>query len=809
MSSWKSAAAEQGRELRRKLISQHLLRWFRSSLPAMSETEREALQAGSVDWDGELYSGRPDWQRLANMSSPTLSTAERAFLDGPVDELCARVDDWEITHQRKDLSPALWQFLRQHRFFGLIIPRHYGGLEFSALAHSAVVMKIASRSLSTAITVMVPNSLGPAELLLRYGTEAQRQHYLPLLASGEELPCFALTGPSAGSDAAALPDSGVVCYGEHDGERVLGMRLNWDKRYITLAPVATVMGLAFQLRDPDHLLGDRVERGITLALIPTNTAGVTTGRRHFPARQGFQNGPTQGQDVFAPLSWIIGGEPRIGEGWRMLMECLSTGRAISLPSISIAAVHMAARNAGAYARVRRQFHTPIGYFEGIQEPLARIAAHSYAGDALRETTAAFVDLGQRPSVLSAVAKQRCTERMRAAINDAMDIFAGRAVCDGPSNPLFRNYQAIPMSITVEGANILTRCLIVFGQGAIRGHPWLLKEMEAAANPDQERGLDQFDRAVFGHIGFLLANLGRSAWYGLSGARLAPAPGIAELKPLYRRLSRLVAGFALSADAAMISLGGRLKRKEHLSGRLADVFSELYTASCVLRRYQQEGSHSADLPLAQWCVQDCLFKAQRALRDLFANLPSRPLAWLLTRIVFPWGDYARPPADTLTAQVAAILLSPSACRDRLTAGVYTGSASSNYQDDVSGRLEQALNLVSSSAAIERRVAAAQRAGSLHPGDDRIQAALDAGIIDRDEAQQLRDAAQATEAAIRVDDFAAQELSPAPADHDSSETTSGTIRIVPEAAKKPPRQQKNDHASTTLREQQPVTHLGARR
>ena len=769
MASWitdlATLAADAGRGLRRRLISQYALRWYRRALPPMSDTERTALEAGSVDWDGELYSGRPDWQRLAYMSSPALSAEEQAFLDGPVEELCARVNDWEITHRRKDLSPALWAFLRKHRFFGLIIPHQYGGLEFSALAHSAVVMKIASRSLSAAITAMVPNSLGPAELLLRYGTDQQRQHYLPRLANGTELPCFALTGPSAGSDAAALPDNGVICYGSWQGKRVLGMRLNWDKRYITLAPVATVMGLAFQLRDPYHLLGDSDELGITLALIPTDTAGVRIGRRHFPARQGFQNGPTQGDNVFAPLDWIIGGPERIGQGWRMLMECLSSGRALSLPSISIAAVHMAARNAGAYARVRRQFHTPVGQFEGVQEPLARIAANSYAGGALRETTAAFVDLGQRPSVLGAVAKQRCTERMRQSVNDAMDIMAGRAVCDGPSNPMFRNYQAIPVGITVEGANILTRSLIIFGQGAIRGHPWILREMEAARNPDRKAGLAQFDRALFGHIGFLFANLGRCIWYSLSGARFAPTPatsagtGLAAIKPLYRQLTRMASGFALSADIAMLTLGGKLKRMEHLSGRLADIFSELYTASCVLRRFQQEGAHQTDLPLLRWSVQDSLFKAQQASRQLLANLPSRSVAWLLRRILFPWGDWAAPPSDRLTGEVARILLSPSASRDRLTAGIYV----SYDPDDVNGRLEHALALLTRSAAVERRVLAAERAGSLRPGKDRIQSALNAGIIANDEADQLRAATQATEAAIRVDDFAADELSPAIVGH----------------------------------------------
>ena len=747
------------RDLRRRYISAPTLRWFRHALPPMSDTERVALEAGTVDWDRELYSGRPDWQRLRAMVSPALSAEEQAFLDGPVEDLCERIDDWEITHRRKDLSPALWDFLRRHRFFGMIIPKRYGGLEFSALAHSAVVMKVASRSISAAITVMVPNSLGPAELLLRYGTQTQRQHYLPRLASGDELPCFALTGPTAGSDAASIPDSGVICWGTHNGERLLGMRLNWNKRYITLAPVASVMGLAFHLFDPRHLLGPTEDLGITLALVPTHTPGVVIGRRHYPARQGFQNGPTQGHEVFAPLDWIIGGRARIGHGWRMLMECLSTGRAISLPSISIATVQMAARNAGAYARVRRQFRTAIGNFEGVQEPLARIAACCYAGDALRETTAVFVDLKQRPSVLSAVAKQRCTAMMRQAIDDALDVFAGRGVCDGPNNPIFRHYLGVPMSITVEGTNILTRSLIIFGQGAIRGHPWLLQEMNAARDDDPGRALEQFDRALSGHLRWFMANLGRNLGYALGGAWLSKTPqNTGELKPYYRRLSRLAAGFALTTDIALMTLGGQLKRREYLSGRLADVFSELYISSCVLRRFEQQGAHQSDLPVVRWTLEQSLYQAQQALQGLLANLPNRVAAGLLKRLLFPWGWWTKPPSDETTRAAARMLLSPSAARDRLSTGVYTGGGA----DDVSGRLEHALDLVSATADIERRIRKAQRGGHLtiggHAGKDLVQAALTTGIIDHDEARRLRAAAAASERAIQVDDFDPDELSP---------------------------------------------------
>ncbi|MGD8937185.1 MAG: acyl-CoA dehydrogenase, partial [Thiogranum sp.] len=567
--------------VRRRLISTAAMRQFRRMMPAMSSTEREALEAGTTWWEADLFSGKPDWQKLLDYPRPALSAEEQAFVDGPVNELCGMIDDWKITEQLHDLPPPVWQFLKEHRFFGMIIPKAYGGLEFSAHGHSTVVMKIASRSITAAVTAMVPNSLGPAQLLLNYGTEEQKQYYLPRLASGEEIPCFALTGPDAGSDAAAMPDRGVVCRRTYAGEEQLGIRLNWEKRYITLGPVATVLGLAFKLYDPDHLLGEQEELGITLALIPTNTPGIDIGNRHFPLNQAFMNGPNRGRDVFIPLDRIIGGRARIGQGWRMLMECLADGRSISLPALSTGAGKLASRATGAYAAVRKQFKTPIGKFEGIAEVLGRIAGNAYVMDAARGLTTLAVDRGEKPSVASAIVKYHLTERMRDVIDDAMDVHGGRGICMGPRNYLARVYQAIPISITVEGANILTRSLIIFGQGALRCHPFLLKEMHAA----QQGDVQAFDRALFSHARALVGNLARAWFHGLTAARFARAPGEeAREAHFYRQLSRMAAVFAVTSEAALLTLGSTLKRRESLSARLGDALSHLYLASAALKRF---------------------------------------------------------------------------------------------------------------------------------------------------------------------------------------------------------------------------------
>jgi len=737
--------------LRRQLISKRVLRKFRRIMPRMSQTEKEALEAGTVWWDGELFSGRPAWRQLLETPVPTLSPDEQAFLDGPVEALCRMLNDWQITEELQDLPAEVWQFIKDEGFFGMIIPREYGGLEFSALAHSSVVMKIATRSTTAAVTVMVPNSLGPAELLLNYGTDEQKQYYLPRLARGEEVPCFALTGPEAGSDAGAMPDRGVVCRGQFQGQDIIGIRLNWEKRYITLGPVATVLGLAFKLYDPEHLLGTREALGITLALIPTDTPGIEIGRRHAPLNMVFQNGPNWGRDVFIPLYWIIGGAPRVGQGWRMLMERLAAGRSISLPALSTGAAKMASRMTGAYARIRKQFKVPIGKFEGVEEALSRIAASAYMMDAARTMTAGAVDQGANPAVVSAIVKYHLTERMRQVINDAMDVQGGSGICMGPRNLLGRVYQAIPISITVEGANILTRSLIIFGQGAVRCHPFVLKEMHAVSDTDERRALKDFDRAFFGHIGFTISNIARALWLGLSGARLVPVPGSPHTRRYFQQLSRFSAVFAMTADIAMLVLGGSLKRREKLSGRLADILSQLYLASAVLKRFEDQRCPMEDLPLVHWCCQHALHLMQDSLAEFYRNLPVRPVAGMLRLLAFPLGQRFRGPSDTLGREVAALVLAPSAARDRLTRGIYLSA----NDGEATGRIDHALEQVVAVAALERKLQDAVRQGKIQPGSEEqlLDQAAEAGILDAQQAARYRSALAARREVIQVDDFPA--------------------------------------------------------
>jgi len=745
--------------LRRPFISRRVFALFRSLMPALSDTERAALEAGTTWWDAELLSGRPDWRVLTEHPVPALSSGEQAFLDGPVEELCHMLDDWHITHVDKDLPEAVWTFLKSNGFFGLIIPRQYGGLAFSAQAHSAIITKIASRSLTAAVTVMVPNSLGPGQLLINYGTDAQKSHYLPRLARGEEIPCFALTSPHAGSDAASMTDTGVVCRDAYNGEEdVLGIRLNWSKRYITLAPVATLLGLAFRLYDPDGLLGEKREYGITLALIPVNTPGVETGRRHLPLDQAFQNGPTEGKDVFVPMDAIIGGREYAGQGWRMLMECLAEGRSISLPALSAGAAKLAARATGGYARIRRQFRTPIGRFEGVEEALARIAGHAYAIDATRQMTAVAVDQGGRPAVISALAKYHCTERMRRLISDAMDIFGGTAICLGPRNLLGRVYEAVPISITVEGANILTRSLIIFGQGIIRCHPFLLREMQAVQNPNRTEGLKAFDAAFFGHIGLAASNAVRSILLALSHGYLAQPPARGAARPHARRIERLSAALALAADVTLGVLGGDLKRREALSARLGDVLAQLYIASAAIKRFEDQGSEQEDIPLLRWVCEDALFTAQQQLDSFLRNFPHRPVARLLRLATFPLGRPFSPPSDRLTHELASLLLAPSGARDRLTRGIFITEA----ENDPLGRIEHALAWAMRAAPIEARLKEAVRHGVI-TGDDlkaRVENAQQAGLITRKEIEVLEMAETATAAAVAVDAFETAELRGAP-------------------------------------------------
>lgn len=741
--------------LRRAVLSRPIFMWFKRALPVMSRTEQEAIEAGTVWWDGELFSGKPDWRKLLALPVPQLSAEEQAFLDGPVEQLCALLDDWHITHERSDLPPEAWRFIKEQRFFGMIIPKQFGGLEFSALAHSSVVMKVASRSITAAVTVMVPNSLGPAELLLRYGTDAQKNHYLPRLARGEDVPCFALTGPEAGSDASSIPDTGIVCRDDYQGQKdVLGIRLTWEKRYITLGPVATVLGLAFKLHDPEHLLSDKCELGITLALIPTSHPGVNIGRRHFPLNMAFQNGPNWGKDVFIPMDWVIGGQQYVGQGWRMLMECLAAGRSISLPALSTGGGKLAARATGAYARIRKQFKVPIGAFEGVEEALARIAGNAYLMDATRVMTAGAVDAGERPSVVSAIAKYHLTERLRQSINDAMDVQGGSGICLGPRNVLARIYQSIPISITVEGANILTRSLIIFGQGAIRCHPYVYKEMQAAIDSDSARGLRNFDRAFFSHLGFTFSNAARTIWLGLTGARFAAAPVAGIPRGYYRQLTRLSSALAFSADIAMLLLGGALKRKERLSARLGDVLSCLYLASTVLKRFEDDGRPADDVPLLRWVCDDLLYRAQDALLDFLRNFPNRPVARLLGWSIFPWGRSFAIPSDRQGHTLARLLLEPSATRDRLTGGVYVP----NDENETLGRIEAALRKVIAAEPVEKLLSDAIKKGRVRGYDmeQQIQHALQAGVIDAAQVDTLRAAHVARRAVIQVDDFAPEYL-----------------------------------------------------
>lgn len=731
--------------LRQRFVTGPLLKWVRGVLPTMSDTEREALEAGNTWWDAELFSGKPDWQKLLDMGPPELTDEEKAFLDGPTEELCRRLDDWQINFELRRLPEEIWDFIKSNGFLGMIIPKKYGGLGFSASAHAAVITKLSSRSIAAAVTVMVPNSLGPGELLLEYGTEEQKDFYLPRLASGQDIPCFGLTSTEAGSDAAAMIDRGVVCHATVEGKKTLGMRVNWSKRYITLGPVATLLGLAFKLSDPDHILGDTEELGITVALVPTDTEGVEIGRRHLPAMQAFQNGPNSGTDVFIPMEWVIGGQDRVGQGWKMLVSALAAGRGISLPSLSNSGTKAAARATGAYARIRRQFGIPVGQFEGVQEVLARIAGQTYTIDAACRATSRALDCGEKPAVITAIMKAQATDRLRNVVNDAMDIHGGKGICDGPRNYLGNAYRAIPIGITVEGANILTRSLMIYGQGAIRCHPFLLTEMMAAQNSDKAEGLVQFDKAIFGHLRFQVSTFARSLFHSITGARFAASPVDGPTEIYFREASRASASFALISEAALVILGGELKRREMLSGRLADILSELYFMSCVLKRFEDEGRPAGDLPLVHWSCQTSLYTIQERMDQVLDNFPSRLAAWALRATTFTFGFYRDLPSDDLTRECAELLLAPSPTRDRLTGGIFIGSAG-----DSLAMLDRALVDVVALEPVERRM---RKAGFRNVDD-----ANSAGIITIEEAQQLRDTESLIREILTVDDYDPSEIVP---------------------------------------------------
>lgn len=745
-------------DLRIDWISRKAYAFMRKVLPPMNETERVALEAGDVWWDGDLFQGNPDWKKMLAIAKPTLTDEEQAFVDNETEELCNMLDDWDIVHKRKDLPPEVWQFIKDKGFLGMIIPKEYGGKGFSALAHSTIVTKIATRSGSAAVTVMVPNSLGPGELLLHYGTQEQKDHYLPRLAAGKEIPCFALTSPVAGSDAGAIPDKGVVCMGKHDGKEVLGIKLSWNKRYITLAPVATIVGLAFKLYDPDGLLGDedKDDYGITCALIPHDHPGVEIGQRHLPMNQAFMNGTTKGKDVFIPLDMIIGGKEFAGQGWRMLMESLAAGRSISLPAMGTAVSKLSYRLTGAYALVREQFKTPIARFEGIEEAMARIAGMTYQIEAMRTMTAGAVDLGVKPSVVSAIAKYHMTEMGRQVMNDSMDIHAGRAIIMGERNYLANGYMSQPIGITVEGANILTRNLMIFGQGAVRCHPYVFREMMAAQLEDKEEGVKRFDSLLFRHIGYGVSNFARSLGLGLTGGLLAGKPVAGQTAKYYQQLTRMSSALALTSDVAMGVLGGDLKRKERLSARLADVLSHLYMASTVLKYYEDNDRPIADLPYVQWNLEHNLEKTQEAFYDFFANFPNKWIGRALRLVVFPYGKSYKKPSDRLETEIVKPMLSRNELRDRLTNYSFVGKSS----DDVTGRVEQAFFKVLEADEVRRKLRKAMKAGDLDKtatNMERIDQAIEKGIIDEDERQILVDAEEARMDVIQVDDYSHEQIS----------------------------------------------------
>ena len=739
--------------LRRSRLSKPLLNVYKRMVPKMSKTEKEALEAGGVWWEGELFSGMPNWDVLMTMPQPELSPDEKKFLDGPCEKLCEMLNDWEISHHRGDLPEEIWKFFKSEKFFAMIIPKKYGGLEFSSYANAMVTAKIASRNAVASSTVGVPNSLGPAELLLHYGSEEQKNHYLPRLASGDEIPCFALTSTEAGSDASSIIDSGIICKGTWNGEEIIGIKLNWNKRYITLAPVATILGLAFKLYDPEKLIGEIEDYGITAALIPTNLDGVTIGRRHLPMNVPFQNGPTSGNDVFVPIDFIIGGKKMAGKGWKMLVECLSVGRAITLPSTATGGGQAASYATGAYAQLRKQFNLPISQFDGIKESLARIAGYTYIMNSTVSVTSGAIDHGEKPAVPSAILKYHCTELGRKIANDAMDVHGGKAIMMGPKNYMGRSYMATPIAITVEGANILTRSLIIFGQGAIRCHPFVLSELEAANEEDQD-GLKKFDKALFGHIGYAVSNITRSLILAITKSKYSKSPVNTITKRYYQHINRYSAAFAVASDFAMLSLGGELKKKELLSARLGDVLSSLYLASTVLKHYENQGCKSDDLPLVEWSVRTLMYEAQEQLHNFLINMPNKILARFLRLVIFPRGRSYSPPPDGLTTKVARIITSVGESRERLSETAYT----SKGQNNPLGLLQEALELSEETILIEAKLQQAKKDGiitSNYLGHQIEQAELH-GILKNDEIKKMTDLYHRVSEILSVDDFGPNEF-----------------------------------------------------
>lgn len=730
------------KRLRARSVTKPIHAWAKKALPRLSETETEAMEAGEVWWEAELFSGNPDWKVLLDVKDPVLSEAEQKFLDGPCQELCAMIDDWNINQCDADLPEKAWEFLRENKFFGMIIPEEFGGLGFSAFAHSEVVRFISTRSVAAAVTVMVPNSLGPGELLHMFGTDEQQEYWLPRLATGKELPAFGLTSDEAGSDASAMTDEGIVEKGMWQGEEVLGIRLNWSKRYITLSPACTVLGLAFKLRDPDSHLGGDENIGITCALVPADLPGVETGRRHIPSATMFLNGPTTGKDVFIPLGHIIGGPDYAGKGWMMLMSALAAGRGISLPAMGCAAIALSAHTTGAYARIREQFGLPIGLFGGIQERMGRLAADSYSMDAARKLTCAGLDEGRSLSVISAIMKAHATFRMREAVNDAMDVHSGKAVIDGPSNYLQALYRAVPIGITVEGANIVTRSLIIFGQGATRAHPHMLDEMKALMIDDETESLMAFDRHFWAHVKHTSKTLFRALGRAWSGGRIGPAPAAGAVTDIYRQLSRWSAAFALTADMAFLTMGGGLKRKEMISGRMGDVLAEMYILSATLKRWQDEGRQKADLPVVRYSAERAFMRIRVAMDEVLRNFPSRWAAGFLRVITLPGGS-APGPDDALTEVCSTLIYEPSEARDRIVGRVYGGC-----NRDGMSVLNDCYAKVIACAPLMKR---------LRDAEENPDEGLKKGTFTQDDHDRINEMQDLVAKVVAVDDFTPEELS----------------------------------------------------
>ncbi|MFC3283480.1 acyl-CoA dehydrogenase [Litchfieldella rifensis] len=734
--------------LRRRWLSPKIFATFQKVAPKVSDTEQVALEAGSVAWDGELFTGKPAWDKLLAYRDDGLTEEERAFVDQQCAVAAGMCNAWEITRERADLPAELWAYLKREGFFGMIIPKQYGGLGFSAKAQSAVLQKLAINE-TLMVTVGVPNSLGPGELLLKYGTQQQKDHYLPRLADGREIPCFGLTGPRAGSDATSLPDTGVVCKQMVDGEEVLGLRLNFEKRWITLAPIATVVGLAFRMFDPDHLLGDEEDLGITCALIPRDTEGMEIGRRHHPIGSPFMNGPIKGKDVFVPLDTIIGGPEMAGQGWRMLVECLSVGRCITLPSGATGTARYALGWTGGFARIRRQFNLPVAEMEGIQEPLARMAGLTYIAQAAVLQTANMIDHGEKPAVPSAILKSQLTEFQRQVLADAMDIHGGKAVTLGPRNYIGIGYSANPVAITVEGANIMTRNLMIFGQGAIRCHPYVLEELAAKDAND----LEAFDKAFFAHAGLIFGNAARAFTQGL-GLGKAATPFDEVAAPYAQDVARLSAGFGLCADAAMASLGSTLKLREMLSARLGDVLSNLYLTSMVLKQWHESDKVEGEATLLHYSCQTLLYRAEQALVELFDNLPNRVLGNGLSAIVMPLGRRWHKPHDELTREIAQNVSHHTRLRSKLIHN--TWDRQDGQRDNPLARYNALLRDYPRAEPIYRKVNKAYAKGelrvdALHP-EQRIEAALEAGILNEEEARFMREFEAEVLEMLTVDDFA---------------------------------------------------------